>query len=90
MAALVVGTQAAVTQETRIVIRVIPVAATLEIPAAVVRAAEATPATATQVEEIPATRVVVRKSRRVISEIASSAEAVESPTIGPSEKADRK
>ena len=91
VAALEVGTQAVATQVT-------PEAATLEIPAAVVRAAVTTPvevtlAAATQGTpevEIPAARVVARITRRAVSENASRLEAVESLTIGPFEKADRK
>ncbi len=58
-----------------------------ETPVVVTLAAEAPVAA----EEIPAARVAVRTTRRVISENASSFEAVESLTIGPFEKkVDRK
>ncbi len=83
-----------VTLEARTGTQVIPVAATLvaAIPVEVILAAEApVAAVATQVEEIPAAKAMVRNSRRIIDISASRLEAVESLTIGPFEKmADRK
>jgi hypothetical protein len=78
-----------VTLEARTGTQVIPVAA---IPVEVILAAEApVAAVATQVEEIPAAKAMVRNSRRIIDISASRLEAVESLTIGPFEKmADRK